>query len=285
MKTSDAMLLNFITSVGIIWSNKIVFNSGFVYPITLTMVHFVFTFVGLLICVGFKFFRPKHLHFRDIISICVVFCAFVLLNNASLNLNSVSTYQLLKVLTTPTIVFIQYVFYPNYCPSLPKLLALVPICLGVVLATVSSIDLNVKGIFLGTCGIFATSIYQIWVKTEQKRLRVSSEQLLFYQAPISAFLLLPCALYLEGIHPMSSLNWNNLIWIGLSALLAFLVNLSIFLVIGKTSPVAYNVLGHGKLCVVLLSGYVLFGEVCTVENCVGVILAISGIVAYTHLSL
>ena len=30
----------------------------------------------------------------------------------------------------------------------------------------------------------------------------------------------------------------------LSSILAFLVNLSIFLVIGKTSPVSYNVLGH-----------------------------------------
>lgn len=279
------MLLNFITSVGIIWSNKIVFNSGFMYPISLTIVHFVFTFFGLLICVGLKIFTPKHLHFRDILSICAVFSAFVILNNSSLYHNSVSTYQLLKVMTTPTIVFIQYMFYPGSCPSFPKLLTLIPICLGVVLATVSSIDLNVKGFFPGTCGILATSVYQIWVKTEQKRLQVSSEQLLFYQAPISVCLLLPFALYLEGINPMSSLNWNNLTWISLSALLAFLVNLSIFLVIGKTSPVAYNVLGHAKLCVILLSGYILFGEVCTVENFVGVVLAISGIVAFTHLSL
>jgi solute carrier family 35 protein E3 len=42
--------------------------------------------------------------------------------------------------------------------------------------------------------------------------------------------------------------------IALSSALSFGVNLSIFLVIGKTSPIAYNVLGHFKLCVVLISG-------------------------------
>jgi solute carrier family 35 protein E3 len=67
--------------------------------------------------------------------------------------------------------------------------------------------------------------------------------------------------------------------------LAFLVNLSIFLIIGNTSPLTYNVLGHAKLCVILFSGYTLFGEQCTILNLSGVLLALGGVVSYTHLSL
>lgn len=37
----------------------------------------------------------------------------------------------------------------------------------------------------------------------------------------------------------------------LSALGAFCVNLSIYLVIGKSSPISYNVLGHLKLTVIM----------------------------------
>jgi solute carrier family 35 protein E3 len=85
-----------------------------------------------------------------------------------------------------------------------------------------------------------------------------------------------------------SLDWVTLpavAWTALSALLAFLVNLSIFLVIGKTSPVSYNVLGHAKLLVILVSGYTIFSEPYGVQNVIGVTSAVIGIVWYTHLKL
>ena len=48
-------------------------------------------------------------------------------------------------------------------------------------------------------------------------------------------------------------------WVALitSCVLAFMVNLSIFLVVSATNPLSYNVLGHFKL-IVVLSGGVLF---------------------------
>ena len=49
--------------------------------------------------------------------------------------------------------------------------------------------------------------------------------------------------------------FNNMqfmiIGVFISSILAFLVNLSTFLVIGKTSPVSYQVLGHSKLVVII----------------------------------
>jgi hypothetical protein len=77
-------------------------------------------------------------------------------------------------------------------------------------------------------------------------------------------------------------------WISVTGVLAFCVNLSIYLVcsafclfvvcvtvwlmcalewngterqvIGNTSPISYNVLGHFKLCVILFSGWLFFAE-------------------------
>ena len=68
-----------------------------------------------------------------------------------------------------------------------------------------------------------------------------------------------------------------------SAVLALLVNLSIFMVIGKTSPIAYNVLGHFKLCVILASGFVFFGEEANPVKVTGTIMTVIGVVLYTHL--
>ena len=59
-------------------------------------------------------------------------------------------------------------------------------------------------------------------------------------------------------------------------MVAFLVNLSIFMVIGKTSPVTYNVLGHFKLCSVLAGGFIFFhdplnfNQVC-IQMCIDVV--------------
>jgi hypothetical protein len=48
--------------------------------------------------------------------------------------------------------------------------------------------------------------------------------------------------------------------LALSGALAFCVNLSGFLVIGKATPVTYNVVTHCKTVVVILGGFLLFGS-------------------------
>jgi hypothetical protein len=66
--------------------------------------------------------------------------------------------------------------------------------------------------------------------------------------------------------------------------LAFSVNLSIFLVIGQTSPVTYQVLGHSKLIVILTSGIFILGEDSNAARLFGMLLALGGIVSYTELA-
>jgi solute carrier family 35 protein E3 len=159
-------------------------------------------------------------------------------------------------------------------------------------ATVSSLDANLMGTLFGTLGVFSTSFYQIWVKSEQQSLKLNPQQLLHNQAFVSFWLLLVVAPFLEDVwgteDSLLAMNWfqpETLAAVLFSACLAFLVNLSIFLVIGKTSAVSYNVLGHAKLCCILTSGYLLFGETATAKNVAGVLMAVVGIVSYTDLKI
>ena len=146
------------------------------------------------------------------------------------------------------------------------------------------------GTIFGSLGIISTSFYQIWVKSEQERLGLSAQQLLHNQARLSFFMLILVAPFLDDVwtteDSLFQMKWATVDIIGmvlLSASLAFVVNLSIFLVIGKTSPLSYNVLGHAKLCCVLVSGYIIFGEIATMKNIIGVCMAVIGIMWYTHL--
>jgi len=319
LMTAATMFLNFTVSVLIIWVNKYVYKSGFRWNTSMTVLHFAATYLGLWISAKFfGFFKPIHCPVKKVLPISLAFCGFVIFNNLSLQYNPVGVYQLLKVLTTPVVVILQLVLHGTKLPY-KQACALVPTCIGVALATVTHLEANMWGSIFGTIGIISTSLYQIWVKTEKDNLKLDPPQLLFNQAKVSFWILLVLAPFCEDVIPdpwrdavvrrlglekyfeikrgnqwLSSKGGDALLdmqWykpevlaaVLLTAVLAFIVNLSIFLTIAYTTPVSYNVLGHAKLCCILISGYVLFGETATEKNILGVCLAVCGIMWYTHL--
>ena len=71
-------------------------------------------------------------------------------------------------------------------------------------------------------------------------------------------------------------------FIALSCLISVSVNFSTFLVIGKTSPVTYQVLGHLKTCLVLTFGYVLLHDPFSWRNILGIFVAMIGMVSYSY---
>lgn len=284
--TWTVMALNLITSVAIVWCNKIATNNGFRWIISLTAFHFACTFVGLLLVSKINMFTPAKTPIRNMLPICFAFIGFVVFNNLSLKYNSVGLYQLMKVMTSPVICVLQYVLH-NVTVPFKELLALLPVCIGVALATVTTVYGSPDGFLYGILGIFSTSFYQVWVKSEQKALALNSYQLLYLQSPISFFMLLGVIPFLEPDYmDIFNFHWVTvkcLLAVIASGILAALVNISIFLVISETSPLSYNVLGHTKLCTIISSGYLIFGDQFEARPFLGVILAVVGIMYYTHL--
>ena len=66
-----------------------------------------------------------------------------------------------------------------------------------------------------------------------------------------------------------------------SASCGLMVILSSFLVIGSTSPLTYNIIGHSKTIIVLAGGALLFGDNFTQQKILGVAVAFAGIVWYS----
>lgn len=63
-EVAAVIAFNFFSSTGIVSANKLVFNGGFRFATTLTFIHFVCTFVGLLILARVGLFKPKKLDVR-----------------------------------------------------------------------------------------------------------------------------------------------------------------------------------------------------------------------------
>lgn len=283
------MLLNFCSSVSIVWANKVASNNGFRWTTTLTAFHFACTFVSLAIArrigIIYMTLNWREDNIRSLLPLCFAFVGFVVFNNLSLQFNSVGLYQLLKVLTSPAIVIIQYVIYRNPVPF-KDCCALIPVCVGVALATVTTVQGTQLGYLFGTLGILSTSIYQIWIKRVQ--VGMDSTVMLFYQSGISCLMLVFAVPFIEPhFMDLFTFQWTPICAAAvlISGLLAAFVNLSILLVIGATSPITYNVLGHAKLCTCLASGYVLFKDPFEVRPFIGIILAVTGIVLYSKFRL
>ncbi|KAJ7554158.1 hypothetical protein O6H91_06G128700 [Diphasiastrum complanatum] len=123
--------------------------------------------------------------------------------------------------------------------------------------------------------------------TIQKKFKVSSTQLLYQSCPYQATTLFLAGPFLDGLltnQNVFAFNYtkNVLFFIILSCLISVSVNFSTFLVIGKTSPVTYQVLGHLKTCLVLTFGYVLLHDPFSWHNIFGIGIAVVGMGLYSY---
>ncbi|NP_001025350.1 solute carrier family 35 member E3 [Danio rerio] len=282
------LLVNLLSSVCIVFINKWIYVHYGFPNMTLTLIHFVMTWLGLFICQKMDIFAPKSLRPSKILLLALSFCGFVVFTNLSLQSNTIGTYQLAKVMTTPVIIAIQTMYYRKTFSTKIKL-TLVPITLGVILNSYYDVRFNLMGMIFATLGVLVTSLYQVWVGAKQHELQVNSMQLLYYQAPMSSAFLLVLVPFFEPLTGDGGIfgPWSflALFMVLLSGVIAFLVNLSIYWIIGNTSPVTYNMFGHFKFCITLLGGYVLFQDPLSLNQGLGILCTLTGILAYTHFKL
>jgi solute carrier family 35, member E3 len=246
-------------------------------------------------------YEKKALPTKALAPLAAAYVGYIVLNNLNLNLNTVGFYQITKIAVAPAVLAAEAVFLGKR--ATPRVTASIAVvCLGVGLATVSDPQLGggVTGLLVGAGAVAATAAYQIWAGTKQKELAAGSMQLLDQYAPIAAAMLAVLVPLMEPV----GLNAGSLseaerantllgyhytpgavVAIAVSAGLGLLVSLSTFLVIGATSSLTYNVVGHVKTVIILAGGCLFFGDEMPAKKLGGIAVAMGGIVWYSQLKL
>ena len=125
--------------------------------------------------------------------------------------------------------------------------------------------------------------------TMQKSHEVSSFQMLLNVAPMEGAMLLVIGPFWDysivGSTAYIGYEWSNpaLLTVLGTCALAVGVNLATFFLLGKTSPVSYQVMGHLKTVLVLGGGFLFFDTDANIENMAGVGVAFLGCVLYAYL--
>ncbi|KDD75625.1 hypothetical protein H632_c585p1 [Helicosporidium sp. ATCC 50920] len=289
-------LLNVFSATGIVFANKSVFAVfEFNFTYALTFIHTVFTMIGMQIFLRFNVFELKQVPRRRLIPLAAAYVGYIVLCNLNLNLNPVGFYQITKIVVAPAVLGIEALWYGRRSSSRVTMAVLV-VCLGVALATITDPQLssNAVGLVVGFGSVAATALYQIWAGVMQRELGLGSMQLLHQYVPLATLMLGGLTVVAEPV------GWGNpvrgtllgytpttaaVVAILVSAALGLLVNLSTFLVIGATSSLTYNVVGHVKTVLILSGGVLFFGDAMPLKKAAGIGVAMLGIIWYSQVKL
>jgi len=309
------MVGSVISSVSLVTVSKVVFQRGFAFPMTSNAITYfaVVVFYRGMHCLGL--FDPSSadgLPLREKLKVALAAVSAIGFMNLSLLTNPLTFYQIVKMLTIPITITINYVFYKR--PTSAKVLFALAILLsGVAACSVQGAQggvLSVAGFTYAAVAVVNTAVYRIWQGSKQKEWNVSSDALMAGTAGWQAGLGLIVAVATEWVcYDGSDCNtvprWfgkafftdadslayhgRTLAYIGLVCVCSVVINICAFALIGKAGPVAYEVVGHAKTIIVVIAGFLFFSVRTTqtdlIINIAGVSVALVGVALYTHFTL
>ncbi len=167
--------------------------------------------------------------------------------------------------------------------------SLIPIVLGVVVASGGEPSFNVLGF---VCCLAATalralkSVLQSILMTDPAE-KLDPMSLLVYMSGASICLLLPMAAVMEPaafsrMHTLVTTSPNFVYWLVGNSSLAYLVNLTNFLVTKYTSALTLQVLGNAKGVVAAVVSVLIFKNAVTWTGCIGYAITVGGVFLYSE---
>lgn len=283
-----------LSTVLLVLVNKSVFTAGFPFVLSLSTLHLFTTFLVMFtLSRCFHVFEPKSIPFANNVLVAGMGVGSIAFMNYSLRFNSVGMYQMAKLCIIP-VVLVFNALKGEY-PSRKVLAALSLVLLGVGVATVTDMQASLAGLVYAFAAVVSTAQYQIWQGSKQREYKLSDMQMTQCVSQMQGLICLVAALYVEGedvyehLFVETGLSIELVLQVLLSCLLAVSVNAHSFALIGRTSAVTFQVVGHGKTCLIILSGYLLVSPFPPMReflnNFAGVSLAVFGVILYGNLKM
>uniref|UniRef100_A0A914W4C9 Sugar phosphate transporter domain-containing protein n=1 Tax=Plectus sambesii TaxID=2011161 RepID=A0A914W4C9_9BILA len=169
-------------------------------------------------------------------------------------------------------------------------LSLLPIILGVCIASLTELSFNFAGLFSALTSTFTYAMLSSLVKRVLKDTDMHPLKLLALNSQIAAMLFLPVWCYYDAstlwgefTSPVQDKEWMHMLWLlFLSGSLSFAQNLCAFTLIHKLTALSYAVSSATKRIVVICASLLALHNPVTPMNMFGMFLAIFGVFLYNR---
>eukprot|EP00762_Andalucia_godoyi_P000166 ANDGO_02403.mRNA.1 putative membrane protein At1g06890 len=278
-----SLITNVVSSTLTIVLNKVCSsNEVFRFGTLLTVFHF--TFMNLVL---YAMSLLGYVQLIDIptsvkLPLVSAYAGYVFFNNVSLISNSVSFYQITKLLVTPIVLFVQHHVYDIKVSRRTKL-SLVPLLIGSSVYISTDLSTSFVGAIFAILATVSNAMYTVWGGTMQKKTHASGLQMLYHQSLWSAIILSPCIFIFDDYHAIlnSGFSLKTLGFGLLTGPCALFLNLSFFVFVGRTSPLTANVLGYLKTALILVIGITYFGDRLDMYSIFGLSCTLLGLFLYS----
>ena len=252
----------------------------FDYPWLLTALHALMTYIG----VSFHHIPTKlsKKEWKTIYYFSVLYTVNIAVSNWSLLLNSVHFHQIIRS-ATPFVTVVLNLFYKVYTPWI-KLLALLPVVIGVMLATNGEVNYTLFGFVLVWIGVVLSSLKGIVTNQVMVGpLKLHPMDALLKLCPLATVQCLFIALINGEIYALLNNPPSTPIVISLllNGFIAYLLNVASFTANKMNGSLTMTVAGNLKQVVTIILSVVVFSALITPTNGIGILLTIFGGILYS----
>jgi hypothetical protein len=279
-----------LSSSVILFNKWILSTLGFAYPVLLTTFHLTFATIMTQLLARYTTLldgrktvkMTGRVYLRAIVPIGFFFSLSLICGNLTYLYLSVAFIQMLKA-TTPVAVLLSSWALGVSQPNLKVFLNVSTIVVGVVIASIGEI----KFVWIGFIYQMAGIVFEALRLTMVQRLLSSAEfkmdplVSLYYFAPVCAAMNFVVALFWEMPKVSMAEVYNvGLFTFFLNGMCAFLLNVSVVFLIGKTSSLVLTLCGVLKDVLLVIASMMIWGTQVTGLQFFGYSIALGGMVYY-----
>lgn len=177
----------------------------------------------------------------------------------------------------------------NEKQSSSVLVSLIPILIGIAIATVTELSFEIYGMLSALTGTFILALQNIYTKTALKEIRIGPLQLLMKLAQIALMVCLPLWIFIDtpvivhDVNLQTSIEYFDLLSrLVLSGIINFFQNVLAFSILQLLSSLSYAVTNATKRILVIIISVITLRNPVSLINFTGMMLAIAGVLCYNR---
>ncbi|KAF9094946.1 UAA transporter [Mortierella sp. GBA35] len=273
-----------------IYNKAILSTFHFSFPWTLTGIHTLCSGLGALTMARLGYFTPATLGEREnmvMLMFSFLYTLNIAISNVSLNEVSVAFHQVVRAMTPVFTIAISVVFLAKRYSG-RTYLSLLPLLMGVYMATVGDYSYTAMGFFLTVLGtVLAATKTVVTNRIQVGRLQLHPLDLLLRMSPL-AFVQTVIFSWMKGelddvvSFCQTDMSWKLVLALLVNGIIAFFLNYVSFTANKKTSALTMTVAANVKQVLSIVVAVTVFNTTIGFLNGLGIMITLFGGACYSY---